>query len=203
MSVYVIRHADKETGDFYTDGIPLNNQPLSEKGRQQAQNLVDYFRDIDIASICVSQYIRTMQTIAGVADLKKIPPRVDPRLGEINIGVLDKLTDEEVERSYPEFWRAYLERDRDFKFPGGESGDEAGARIFESFSELDPLKNHIIVAHDGIIRSLICKVLAMPTYRRHLFRVDFCSITIFEYSPEFKCWMVPKINMSICDNGHS
>lgn len=203
MSIYVIRHADKEAGDFYTDGIPLNNQPISEKGNQQALSLVNYFQDIDIASIHVSQYIRTMQTIAGVADQKKIAPGVDQRLGEINIGVLEKLTDEQVEESYPEFWSAYLDRDRDFTFPGGESGDKAGARIYELFCELDPAKNHIIVAHDGIIRSLICMVLSLPTYKRHLFKVDFCSITIFEYNQQFKCWRIPKVNMTTYDNSYA
>lgn len=200
MSVYAIRHADKEPGDFYIDGLPLNNQPISEKGRQQAMSLVDYFRDIDIASIVVSQYIRTLQTIDGVANTKQLEPRIDPRLDEINIGVLDQITDEEVQASYPEFWSTYLERNQDFTFPNGESGDEAGARVFDLFSILDPAKNHILVAHDGIIRTLICKVLSIPTYRRHLFSLDYCSITVFEYNQQFKCWTVPRINMTVYGN---
>lgn len=195
MSVFVIRHADKEPGDFYSSDLPMNNQPISEKGKLQALNLVEYFREIDIASIHVSPYIRTQQTISEVTRLKKITPKIDPRLGEINIGDLDKLTDEQIERSHPEFWKAYLERDRDFRFPNGESGDDAGTRIFEMFCELDPPQNHILVAHDGIIRVLICKVLGMPVYRRHLFRIDLASITVFDYNLEFRCWTIPRINM--------
>lgn len=200
MSIYAIRHADKEPGEFYDANIPLNNQPISEMGRQQASSLVDYFRDIDISSIHVSQYIRTQQTIDKVARAKQLSPRVDPRLNEINIGVLDQLTDAQVESSYPEFWNLYLKRDHDFKFPNGESGDEAGTRIFDLFSGLDPTQNHILVAHDGIIRILICKVLSIPTFRRHLFSIDYCSITTFEYSQQFNCWTVPRINMTIYGN---
>jgi len=200
MSIYVIRHADKEPGDFYTDGIPLNDQPISETGRQQALSLVDYFQGVDIATIHVSQYIRTLQTIDGVARAKQLSPRVDPRLNEVNIGVLDRLTPEQVEEQYPEFWSMYLQRSCDFRFPNGESGDEAGARVFALFSELDPAENHVLVAHDGIIRALICKVLSIPTYRRHLFAIDYCSITVFEYSQQFKCWTVPRINMTVYDN---
>lgn len=200
MSIYAVRHADKEPGDFYTDGIPLNNQPISKKGRQQALSLVDYFRDIDITSIHVSRYIRTLQTIDGVANAKILVPRIDPRLDEINIGVLDYMTDEEVEASYPEFWSSYLERKQDFTFPNGESGIEAGERVFALFSELDPAKNHILVAHDGIIRTLICKVLSIPIFRRHLFSLDYCSITAFEYNQQFNCWTVPRVNMTIYDN---
>jgi broad specificity phosphatase PhoE len=197
MSVFVIRHADKEIGEFYSDNLHLNNQPISENGKMQAANLVNYFNNIEIDSIYVSRYIRTKETIAAVAETKKISPVIDHRLDEVDIGDFEKLSNDQVEKDYPEFWKAYLERDRDFRFPNGESGEEAGTRVFEKFCSLDAAKNHILVAHDGIIRTLLCKVLSIPVYKRHLFSIDLCSVTIFEYSSEFKCWTVPHINMEV------
>ena len=197
MTIYAIRHADKEEGEFYTDDLPLNNQPVSETGRRRAAELVHYFKEIDIDSITASRYIRTGQTIRAVAEDKGLEIKVDPRLNETNIGAIERMTDEEIMRSYPEFWAAFLERDRDFRFPNGESGEEAGARVYEMFCSLGKEGNHILVAHDGIIRTLICKVLGLAVYRRHLFKINYCSITTFEYTEDFKCWTAPQINFTV------
>jgi broad specificity phosphatase PhoE len=197
MTLYVLRHAEKEDGEFHTNRLPLNDQPLSENGKLQAANLAGYFENIDIDTITVSRYLRTSQTIAPVSTLKRIVPKVDQRLDEVNIGMAEHLSDEQLQADYPDFWSAFLARDRDFSFPNGESGEEAGTRIYELFCSLDASKNHILVCHDGIIRVLICKVLGLPTYKRHLFKIDFCSITLFEYSPMFQCWTVPQVNMTL------
>ncbi len=200
MTIYVLRHADKEAGEFRNPRLPLNDQPISQKGREQVLALVDYFRDIPIDSITVSEYVRTTQTIAGVAVSKQLPINVDARLNEINIGALEMLEEADVARDYPEFWQAFLARDRDFTFPNGESGDVAGDRVYELFCALDPKQNHILVAHDGLIRALICRVLGLPTWKRHLFHIELASVTFFEYNPQFKCWTMPGYNQSVISN---
>jgi broad specificity phosphatase PhoE len=172
----------------------MSDQPINAAGRKRAERLFDFFNDIEIATIHASNYVRTEQTIKPLAESKRLPIGKDPRLNEINVGEVEKLSDEEVQARYPEMWKHYKERKQDFKFPKGESGEEAAARVLEAFSELDPSANHIIVAHDGIIRTLICKILGLPPYMRHMFKIDFCSITVFEYSAEFGCWMMSKMN---------
>jgi broad specificity phosphatase PhoE len=197
MTLFVLRHAEKEVGEFRSNNLPLNDQPLSENGKIQAANLVRYFENIDIETITVSRYLRTSQTIAPVSILKGIEPKIDQRLDEVNIGVAENLSDEQLQVDYPDFWSAFLARDRDFRFPNGENGEEAGARIYELFCSLDTSKNHILVCHDGIIRVLICRVLGLPTYKRHLFKIDYCSISVFDYSQTFQCWTVPQINLTL------
>lgn len=195
MTTYVIRHGQKAKGDFFRTGLPLNDEPLSETGRAQALALTRYFKDLEIDSITVSEYRRTMETIAPVAEMKHIRPVTDSRLNEFNAGDAAALTEDELEKVYPELWKDFVARESDFRFLNGESGEEAGERVYGMFCSLDPAQNHILVAHDGIIRTLICRGLGLPVYKRHLFRIDPCSITIFEYSRLFSCWTVPKINM--------
>ena len=197
MTFYVLRHADKEAGEFRNPRLPLNDQPISQVGRDQVLALVEYFRDIPIESITVSEYQRTTQTIAGVAVSKELPITVDSRLNEINIGLLEKLEEETIEHEYPDFWQAFLARDRDFTFPNGESGEAAGHRVYELFCSLDASRNHILVAHDGLIRILICRVLGLPTWKRHLFRIELASLTTFEFMPQFNCWAMPGYNISV------
>ncbi len=64
MSIHVIRHADKEQGYFHTENLRFNDQPINGAGREKAQRLAAYFAHMPIDSIHVSEYRRTMQTIA-------------------------------------------------------------------------------------------------------------------------------------------
>lgn len=194
MSVYLVRHADKEEGEHYGPELRLNDQNLSEAGRAQALRLLDCFDGIGIDTIRASRYRRTSQTASFLAHERGIGIRVDPRLDEIDIGELDRLKDDEIRVRYPDFWRAYTERTADFRFPGGESGEEAGARIHEAFLELDLEGNHLLVAHDGIIRALLCRVLGLPAHRRHLFRIGLCSVTRLEYQSDFGSWAIAEMN---------
>lgn len=197
MSIYVIRHADKAYGDFHHKALKFNDQPITAIGAEKARKLVCYFDPIDIGSIHASGYLRTRQTIAHVCTSKGILPSIDHRLNEIDVGYIEDMPDEEVRKGYPEFWDAYISRDREFRMPGGESGKEAAARIRSLFDSLDTQKNHILVTHEGLIRILLCSVLGLPPYRRHLFRIDPCSLTVFAYDTMFDCWTVLHDNMLI------
>ena len=194
MSVYVIRHADKEKGEFRNNNLPLNDQPIDQIGQGKALRLKDYFIDIEISQIIASEYVRTKQTIHYVAEDKNLQIAIDYRLNEINIGDLENINEETLPALYPEFWSAYLSRDRDFRFPNGESGVEAEGRIWDLFNSLDKDSNTILVSHDGIIRVLLCKICGIPSYKRHLFTMDYCSINQFDYDKQFNCWTIKKVN---------
>ncbi len=197
MGIYVLRHADKQKGEFYQPGLRFNNQPITEEGKRKAEKLVPFFDSIRIEAIYTSEYLRTQQTISYVATHKNLTPVVDKRLNEIDVGVTEQMTDEQIQSTYPDFWHDYFTRTSDFRIPGGETGEEAAERIMDVFGSLDRDKNFILVTHEGLIRTLICTVLSMPPYRRHLFKIDPCSITQFEYLPEFNCWSIPKINREL------
>lgn len=197
MAIYLIRHAEKEIGNWYHDRLPMNDQPISANGVAQSRRLVQFFETIQIDGLYVSEYQRTSGTIAPVADRHHMKPIVDSRLNEINVGVVERMTTEQIKRTYPEYWAAWIARERDFRIPGGETGEEATRRIMSLFHTLDHTKNHILVSHDGLIRILLCAVLSLPPYRRHLFSIDTCSITVLEYLDECTCWSVAKLNMTL------
>jgi len=87
----IIRHADKEQGDFYNPLLRHQDQPISAKGRSEARNLCTYFTEKSIATIHVSEYVRTRQTIDYVAQNLKLLPTIDHRLNEIDNGVIEGL----------------------------------------------------------------------------------------------------------------
>jgi broad specificity phosphatase PhoE len=195
MKWYIVRHADKEKGDFFNPKLRHQDQPISAKGRIEAQELYSFFGDKAAARIFVSEYVRTEQTIRYVAQKMKRSPIVDARLNEVDNGLIEGLSGQEIQQKFPAIWNAFKERDSDFQFPEGESGEEALDRIksfMEEKQELD--KDLILVSHDGLIRLLVCHILGIAVYRRWDFRVDTCGIMEIEYQPEFERWKLIRFN---------
>jgi len=200
MTWYILRHGDKEKGEFRNPDLPLNDQPLSQLGGEQALNLRDFFTDKEIAHIYVSAYQRTGQTIAPVAAHFNLLPIVDARLNEIDIGIFENMTDEEIQENFPTEWQAFRKRRSDFRFPEGESGGEGQKRIIEFLEEkreshID--ENVIAVCHDGLIRTMMCYVMGIPIYRRWNFRMDTCGITELEYEPAYGAWKLIRYNQTL------
>jgi len=192
---YIIRHADKEQGDFYNPILRHQDQPISAKGRAEAQKLYSYFTNKPIAKIYVSEYVRTEQTIKYVAQKMKLSPIVDSRLNEIDNGVIEGMSEQEILKKFPDVWNAFRERDRDFLFPEGESGYDAQRRVKSFMEEKQEYKENIIlVSHDGLIRLLMCYILGIGVYRRWDFRVDTCGIMEIEYQPDYERWKLLRFN---------
>ena len=198
MIWYIIRHAEKEQGDFYNPDLRHQDQPISKNGLADARKLSLYFKGKSVSTIYVSEYIRTKQTIKLVAQDLNLSPLVDSRLNEIDNGVIERLSAQEIQESFPVIWSAFNERDRDFQFPGGESGAQALGRIKSFFEEMQQNKDDIIlVSHDGLMRLIMCYILDLEVYRRWDFRVDTCGMIEIEYQPEFTCWKLLRFNQ-IC-----
>ncbi len=198
MRFYIVRHADKAKGEFYNPQLRHNDQPISAIGRRQASQLKRYFRARPLDAVYVSAYIRTEQTIRSLARKRKITPLVDSRLNEIDIGIIETLSEEEIQGQYPEVWRVLVDQDRDFRWPEGETGSEAMARIASFVDEKKSEAEHILlVAHDGLIRLLLCHVLGLPAYRRFNFKVDTASVMEIEWEESAGRWKLIRFNQAV------
>lgn len=177
MKAYIIRHAEKVFGGHYNPRLRHQDEPLTPRGQEQAEKLVAYFAGKPVARIYVSEYVRTMQTAAYLGRQLAIEPVIDERLNEIDNGLIEGLDDAEIEKRYPEVWRAFRERTSDFRFPGGETGEEARNRVASLLTEKRLEGGDVIlICHEGLIRLLACYILGLPVYDRWNFHVDFCGI---------------------------
>lgn len=197
---YILRHADKESGDFYNIQLRHQDQPISQKGQLQAQKLVSFFSDKPISAIYISAYRRTGQTIEYVAQAHQLTPIMDERLNEIDNGPIEGLTDEEIREKYPQVWNGFHERSADFRFPEGETGAEAQKRIVDFLEEKRQQHSSgdiIVVCHDGLSRLLMCYIMNIPVYKRWNFQVDTCGIMGICYQPDFEAWKLIRFNQTI------
>lgn len=197
MTWYILRHAEKEKGDFENKQLRHQDPPLTNSGMQAAENLVAQFKDKPIAAIYISSYLRNKQTIEAVAKQLHLAPVVDDRLNEIDNGFVGDMSEKEFQLAWPEEWRTFAARKSDFRYPGGETGAEVQARIREFFDE--KLRQHfdediIIVSHDGWIRIMICTLLGLPVYQRGEFRTDYCGLTELSYQSTYDRWQIVRFN---------
>ncbi len=198
MKAYIIRHAEKEKGDYYNPQLRHQDEPISERGREQAAKLCAYFVDRPIEAIYISRYQRTAQTAAPLARQLNIEPVIDERLNEIDNGLIEGMSDAAIRERYPDVWRAYMARSADFRFPGGETGEEARVRVA---SLLDEKRRNggdfVMICHEGLIRLLACHVLGLPVYDRWNFHVDYCGIMEIAYQEAYDRWKLIRFNQ-IC-----
>jgi broad specificity phosphatase PhoE len=197
---YIIRHAHKELGDFYNPRLHHQDEPISQKGREDSVKLWPYLCDKQISAVYISAYQRTRQTIEYFAERSAITPIVDERLNEIDNGCIEGMTDEAIQDTYPEVWRGFRERTADFRFPGGETGEEARQRIAGFLDEKQRLhsdENIVLVSHEGLIRMTACHILGLPVTKRWDFQHDFCGITEISHQQGYGTWKLLRFNQTL------
>jgi broad specificity phosphatase PhoE len=200
MTIYILRHAHKKLGDTYNPRLRHQDEPISEMGRANSLKLWPYLCDKQFSAIYISSYQRTGQTIEFVAEQSGLTPFVDERLNEIDNGLIEGMTDAAIQERYPEVWRGFRQRSADFRFPGGETGEEACRRIADFLEEKRKThadENIVIVSHEGLIRLLVCHILGLPVYVRWNFQVDFCGIMEISYQADFRTWKLLRFNQII------
>jgi broad specificity phosphatase PhoE len=199
-TIYIIRHAHKALGEFYNPRLRHQDEPITQKGREDSARLWSYLCDKQIAAIYISAYLRTRQTSEYFAERSGLTPVVDERLNEIDNGCIEGMTDEAIRVTFPEVWRGFRERSADFRFPEGETGEEARQRIASFLDEKQRLhadENIVIVSHEGLIRLTACHILGLPVYRRWEFQHDFCGITEISYQPDYGTWKLLRFNQKL------
>jgi broad specificity phosphatase PhoE len=197
MTWYILRHAEKERGDFHNPQLRHQDQPLSDRGRQEAEKWAGYFTDKAIAAIYVSGYIRTRQTVERAAEALQLLPVMDERLNELDNGLVDEMTEEQFRQAYPQEWKAYCARTADFRFPGGETGADAQSRILEFVAEKQRQhagENILVVTHEGLIRVWMCTLLGLPVFHRGDFKVDLCGLTEVTFQEDVQRWKLIRFN---------
>ena len=79
MTVLLVRHA---TAGHRTEGQDDQLRPLDDRGRRQAEGLVDALADYDIRHVLTSPAVRCRQTVEQLAGALGLPVEERPELAE-------------------------------------------------------------------------------------------------------------------------
>ena len=139
--IYLIRHCQAE-------GQPPESK-LTTAGIKQADELADFLNPIKVDRIISSPFLRAVETIRPYAERANIEVETDGRLGERVLST--SLMPDWFEKLKMTF------SDRDLKYEGGESSNEAMQRIVEVVNEMIASNGEsmIIVTHGNILSLLL------------------------------------------------
>jgi probable phosphoglycerate mutase len=183
LQVYLVRHGETVwNAERRIQG--QSDSPLTEKGEQQAWQVGERVKHLGITHIIASDLGRTRRTAEIIADACGCSVTLDPRLRELNMGVLEKrpldgLTAEE------EQWRATLVNGTEGgRIPEGESMTEMATRMHAALNaclDLPAGSRPLLVSHGMALGSLVSTILGLPAYAERRLRLRNCSLSRVDY----------------------
>ncbi|XP_035675898.1 6-phosphofructo-2-kinase/fructose-2,6-bisphosphatase 1-like isoform X7 [Branchiostoma floridae] len=153
-SIYLTRHGESELN---IKGRIGGDSSLSFHGRQFANALAKFMEEQDVNNLKVwtSQLKRTIETAGGF----HAPIEQWKALNEIDAGVCEEMTYEEIQEKYPE---EFAMRDQDkyhYRYPRGESYQDLVARLEPVIMELERQTNVLVICHQAVMRCLLAYFL--------------------------------------------
>jgi alpha-ribazole phosphatase/probable phosphoglycerate mutase len=145
--------------------------PLSDEGRRQMRQAGRLLQRLAAVTICASPRRRALDSAKALEN--PAPLEVDDRLREIDFGLLEGLTYDEVADRYPDVWRGWMQTPVEVAFPQGERFDAFSARVELAVAELAARHRGgaiVIVAHGGVNRLILARALGLEP--RHMFRLQ-------------------------------
>lgn len=160
---------------------------LGVDGLCQAEKLSNRLAAEKIGCVYSSELKRASDTAGIIASKHNLNVTTCPELKEIDFGEIEGLDFAEINNRFPEVAQMWSKRSPHLTYPGGESlvGLEARVARFN-----DRLVNHqvdetvLVVAHAGVLRTLICQLLGLEMRSRWNIRIDLASLSVVETYPE-------------------
>ncbi|KAI0362795.1 bifunctional 6-phosphofructo-2-kinase/fructose-2,6-bisphosphate 2-phosphatase [Trametes cingulata] len=157
-SIFFSRHGESQ---FNVEGKIGGDSPLSERGMRYARALPALITD-NIGDAPLTVWTSTLQRTIQTAQYLPYPKLTWKSLDELDAGVCDGMTYEEIEQAYPE---DFANRDEDkfnYRYRGGESYRDVVVRLEPVIMELERQENILIIGHQAILRCLYAYFHDLP-----------------------------------------
>ncbi len=147
--------------------------PLSDDGEIHARRIGDHLGGMRIDAVYSSPLSRAVATASAVASPHGLEPMLREDLREIDFGVFEGRTFDEIAASHPDVYAKWMREPTSVRFPGGESFAGLSERAMREITRIR--REHeggsvSVVTHGGVIRAVLAEILGVagPT----IFRID-------------------------------
>lgn len=152
MNLYLTRHGQTDW-NVQKKVMGKCDEPLNEKGKEQAIETRDKLKDIDIDLIICSPLLRARQTAEIINLNRNIPIIYDNRIIERDFGEFEGK--EQKDFDFYGYWNYY----KNDKYQEAENIQEFFNRIYSFLDDITEKykdKNVLIVAHGGVSIPISC-----------------------------------------------
>ena len=184
MKLYIIRHGQTDW-NIAKKIQGRQDIPLNERGHFQAQCLGKAMENRPITAVFSSPQIRAMETAIAVASPAGVPVIPVRDLMEINYGVWEGKTEEELLRDDRALYEAWWSHPAETAPPEGERINQVNERCRQAWKEIKPqlTGDAAIVAHGGLLAHFMEQLLGSESIAASTVAHN-ASITTIEYEPE-------------------
>lgn len=176
-----------------------HDSPLTPLGLQQARQLGARLKAASFAALYSSDLGRAHQTARCIADATGHEIISDSGLRERSFGIFEGLTNNEIEKRYPDLYAPFARRDPDFAMPEGESAAQFRTRCvgtLERIAQRHAGETLVIVTHGLVLDALYRTACGMSLDVARGFPLLNCSVNTFRH--EQGRWLA----VSVCDVTH-
>lgn len=159
MRIYLIRHGKTVANEqhLYCGSTDL---PLSEKGRQELQQIHYEIEDVRFLTSGMARANETMELL-----FPNQPYDTEPDFREVDFGVFEMHSYREL-KDDPAY-QAWITGDNVRNIPpGGESGEQMTRRVIDSFTGLG--EDSCIITHGGVIAAIMAHLF--PEAGKHRYQ---------------------------------
>jgi ribonuclease H / adenosylcobalamin/alpha-ribazole phosphatase len=181
----LVRHAETAANREFRY-IGRRDDPLSEKGQEQARQLAQALAMLPVVAIYSSPAQRAYQTASSIAACHKQEVQVENDLRECDFGLWEGLSraDIHAQGSSAAEHLARCERDPTIAPPDGESVAAMSERVCTLVPTLIQVHHEqtiLLVSHVGPVKALLCMALRAPLTSMFHFFVDPATISIVDW----------------------
>lgn len=181
-TVLLVRHGLTAQTDLTLPGR-TPGLDLDERGRPQAERLVERLRDVTLAAIVSSPMERCLQTVAPLATTLQLDVQQEPGLIEADYGEWTGRRLRDLARE--PLWKVVQQHPSGVTFPGGEAMRDMQARAVGAIrtwnSRLGPDATWLACSHGDPLRAIIADALGLHFDQFQRVGVSPASVTVVRY----------------------
>jgi len=183
LQVYLVRHGETQ----WNAARRIQGQSdsaLTEKGELQAHQVGERVKDLGITHVIASDLGRTRRTAEIIADACGCDVTTDPRLRELNMGVLEQRELDSLSPEEERWRKSLVDGTVDGRIPQGESMGEMAERMHQALNACLALpagSRPLLVSHGMALGVLLSTILGLPASAERRLRLRNCSISRIEY----------------------
>jgi alpha-ribazole phosphatase len=186
--IHLIRHGQVVGHDQkrYNGQIDV---ALTDLGIEQYHQLKERLGDAPISACYTSDLTRCVTGANIICEQFGIEPVRRSELRELNIGVWEGLTWEDIKANWPEEWQARLADLVNYRVPQGENLLDVEARVMPVIHEI--VERHqgqelLVVGHGGVNRVVLLHAIGAPLARMFNIEQNFGCYNIIDYYADDK-----------------
>ena len=188
MTVILLRHGRSTSNTAHTLAGRSEGVDLDDKGREQAQGVVERIGSLPVKAIVRSPLLRCESTVEPLAAALGLVPVVDERLSEVDYG---QWTGRKIEELFKEpLWAVVQQQPSAAVFPDGEGLAHVQARAVEAVREHDrrlaaEAETDVLwvaCTHGDVIKAVVADALGTHLDSFQRITADPASMSVIRYT---------------------